>query len=84
MKVRITLNLELPEECREFSDPELRQVLYESVVRLPHLEHLNCALELASVVTGNDREDAILTAAREEHLKWAGITDVPEWSMERL
>lgn len=86
MKVRLTIDLELPETYRSFTDPELRMTLYEEFMRTVHQAHLESALEI-EMDSGNHEAGSVfsmLQEARKYHLEWAKITDVPDWNVERL
>ena len=90
MKVRLTIDFDLPASFTELSDSELRMLFYEEVIRKVHQAHLEDVLEMEAAkagVIGTDEEKqrhlAILEAAKQDYLVWTKITDVPEWWINR-
>jgi hypothetical protein len=84
MRVNLTINLTLPEGYTTLTDQELRTILYEEFIRTVHQAHLESALDLAFQDQGGEHVSAMLKEARKHHLEWAKITDVPDWTVERL
>jgi hypothetical protein len=88
MKVKFEATFEVPESFVDMTDPELRMAFYEEFLRTAHQAHLEHALELESVKGNHQNTNGnilrVLDFAKRHSLAWAKITDVPEWTLERL
>ena len=84
MKIKLTIDLDLPEKYQECTDPELRMLLHEEFMRAVHQYHMEAVLDLSVVDQGGEHVSAMLKEARNHHLEWAKISDVPDWWVERM
>lgn len=84
MKIKLIVNLDIPDKYSTASDQELRILLYEEFMRTVHQSHLETVMELATVDQGGEYVSDMLKQTRQHHLEWAKITDMPDWTVERL
>lgn len=86
MKVRLTIDLNIPDSFASFTNAELRMAFWEEYIRRVHQAHLEDVMLYVNVMQDAPDEHAVavITAAKEDALVWAKITDVPEWTMERV
>jgi hypothetical protein len=79
MKVRLTIDIELPDVCAEASDDELRQNLFDDMINYMTCCHLRDALtwtaKAVKMPTGQRIAD--------HHSLWADICEKAEWSITR-
>lgn len=72
MKLRLTVELDLPDECSEWSDPELRQMVWDSYVHYVTVSHLRDQLTWL-VHSQNKPECATTKEIHDIHKNWADI-----------
>lgn len=83
MKLRLTIDIELPDNCAEWSDAELRQVVFDAYINYNTCSHLQDAMKW--LVESGKREDATTAKIiQKHHNDWADISSAAVWSMERL
>ena len=85
MKVKFEAIFDLPESFATFTQDELRQTFYEEIVRTLHRAHMQEVFDYQHAAPREIGEVSATIKAAEEHaLMWAGITDLPEWTVTKL
>lgn len=85
MKVRLTIDLELPEKFEEWPDLELSQFLFDSYVNYVTLQHYVEALHwAASAQLGSENEVLMDKLAHERHIEAARFSKPVEWKFDKL
>lgn len=85
MKIRLTIDLDIPDECRDWSDAALRQGIFDDYVNYNTIAHATAAVDWckkAKVGTPEERPTEKLIF--EHHKLWTEITTQPKWTLERL
>lgn len=68
MKAKLNIELSLPEEYSKLTELEIRQMIYDEFLTVPHLDHLVAAFEAIA-----DYRPAHIVKYQKD---WAKITDV--------
>ena len=80
MKVRLTIDLELPDELSGFSKPELDQLLFDAYINYITCAHYEDALNRIERGHINDTAESIV----DYHKQWGRTSKPVNWSYERL
>jgi hypothetical protein len=83
MKLRLTIQLELPDECDSWSDPELQEAVWGSYVHYNTLSHLKDAMKWCAESHTNPN-CATSKKIQDHHDLWADISQRATWSVERV
>lgn len=80
MKIKLVIDLELPDKYADMSGEHLRQILFDSYVNFATCHHLEEALHYgAEAHIGSDNEDTDLKIIAEDHAEWGDICRNAEW-----
>ena len=80
MKVRLTIDLDIPDECGEWGDDFIYQYLFDVYVNYVTISHCRDAVQWC----GKANESPTAERIYKQHQLWGKITSQPEWTMERL
>lgn len=81
MKITLTIELELPDECEAQSDEELRQNLFDDVINYATCSHLEDALHWCAEAAKTSNSTA--QRISDHHGLWADICGNVKWSVKR-
>jgi hypothetical protein len=85
MKVRLTIDLALPDELTDFSDGELSQFLFDVYTNFVVVQHLSEAVEwCARAKVGTDNEEPTAKRIFDYHRQAGKYTNPVTWRYERL
>jgi hypothetical protein len=83
VRVQLTITLDLPDTCLDFSEAELGQLLFDEYVHYVTCSHLADALTwCAEARVGQPDEDPAKREIYEHHQLWAAISDHVQWTFE--
>lgn len=77
MKIKLIIDIELPDECMKASEEELRQNLFDDVINYLTICHLRDALKWT--VKTIDTPNAKIIA--DHHKLWADICENARWNI---
>jgi hypothetical protein len=85
MKIKLTIELDLPDECSSFSDGELSQLLFDEYVNYATCAHLEDATHwCCEARVGTEDENLQKKIIYEHHKIWGNICDAVTWKYERV
>lgn len=83
MRVKLTIELDLPEECSSFSRGELSQLLFDEYVNHATCSHLEDATRwCCEARVGTESEDSQKKAIYEHHKIWGSICANATWDYD--
>jgi len=84
MKVKLTIELDLPEECAAYSADELRQLLFDVYVNYVRRAHLlDAVYYMDKGQVGSPDETPVLATLGSHHRLWAKICKSAVWDVSR-
>jgi hypothetical protein len=85
MKIKLTIELELPDDCNDWADAELQQLLFDEYVNHATCAHLEAATKwCAKAKVGSENEDPGGKQIFEMHKNWGEICGKAQWDFERM
>lgn len=82
MKLRLVIDMELPDEISDYSDAELRQLVFDAYINYNTCSHLADSVEwLARSQQAPD--DIVASQIYKHHTTWGKISGNVKWSIER-
>lgn len=82
MKIQITIELDLPDNMQEWSDPEIGQELFTNYVNYVHSQHLIDTLQWMTQ-TAESGGHLYPELIAKNHKMWANISNNVKWSFTR-
>jgi hypothetical protein len=81
MKITLTIELDIPDECSEWSDGEIAQNVFDTYVAYVPKKHIQDVTQwiVEHAKTGNPTAKIIA----DHHELWYDITKNPKWSFTR-
>lgn len=84
MKVKLTVELDLPADCEEMDDAELAQLLFDDYINHATCSHLEDACHwCCEARVGMPDEDPTKKLIYEHHQLWGEICSKAKWGFER-
>lgn len=83
MKIKLTIELDLPDEANDWSDAELRQVVFDSYINYATCQHMQDAVHWMAR-SAKSEPDSAGRAIAEIHSNWGDICSQATWTMERI
>lgn len=84
MKVQLTIDLILPDDCQEMNDAEISQVLFDGYTNYVTVSHARDAVKwCARGKIGSDNEDKVAKHIYKYHETWRNVADQAVWTFER-
>ena len=80
MKVKLEIELELPDKYQDWSNEEINQLLFDEYVNYVTCAHLEDASSWCMKVTDEDEGAKIIL---EEHRMWGKICKAAKWCFQR-
>lgn len=85
MKIRLTVELDIPDDARDYSEAELQQLIFDTYIHYVVQRHARDAVKWCAMAkVGSDNEDPTGKALFEHHHLWTEASRAREWSIERL
>jgi hypothetical protein len=85
MKVKLNVELELPDYCKTWSDAEIQQLLFDEYVNHATCAHLEDATHwCCKARVGTEDEDPTGRQIFEMHKNWGEICSNATWDWERV
>ena len=79
MKVKLSIELELPDSCKDFSHGELQQLIFDEYINHATCAHLEDAMKWL-IKSQADLSDVGAKLIYEMHNNWADICKNATWS----
>lgn len=85
MKVKLNVELDLPDDCEGWSDAELQQLLFDEYINHATCAHLEDATHwCCEARVGMPDEDATKKIIFEHHQLWGEICSNATWDWQRV
>lgn len=82
MKLRLVIDMELPDEISDYSDAELRQLVFDAYINYNTCSHLADSVEWLAR-SQQSPDNAAAPRIYKHHDTWGDISRNVKWSIER-